>query len=207
MNSAYENTMKILQQKKKEQIGLISKYLADQCKLIEKHKDNIGRTLENSSKVFHQVKQIQSNLPHYESLCLTIKSLKQELKYLESTIDPLHVQFIGYKSSEPFTIALGNIEEVEDPLEVEINDKKNKSKNCSHTNKNVLQNSCLNDNSSNNIKACSHKFQEKSTPRCDDKTNENKSPDKSEKYLKYRQNINSRNHPKRMPWRKRNKSL
>ena len=202
INSCYENTLKILLQKKKEQISLVSKHLADQCKLVEKYKDNIVRTLENSSKVFHQLKQIQNNLPHYESLCLTIKSLKQELRYLESPVEPFKPMLQGFKT-EAFAISCGNIESIEEIVEVDGNDKKNKCKSCSHTNKAVLQSSNVNETSGNPLKVNSMKAQEKGLPRPEDENIENRSPDKNPKS---RQNIHSRNHPKRMPWRKRNRS-
>ena len=205
INAAYENSLKTLLQRKKEIIGLFSKYLADQCKSIEKHKETIARTLENTSKVFHQLKVLQNNLPHYESLCLTIKSLKQELKYLETPTDPVKLHYFGFKATEPFIITNGNLEDIDEVFEIE-NSQKNKNKTCSHSSKGVLQNSCLND-LGNNLKISSFKPQDKATSKPDDKNVENKSPEKNEKYLKCRQNIHSRNHPKRMPWKKRNKSL
>lgn len=194
INYSYENALKVLALRKREQISLVSKHLADHCKLVDKHKDIIVKTLENSSKVFHQLKQLQNSLPHYETLCLTIKSLKQELKYLESPIDSLNVFFLGFKS-DPFTVSFTSLEHIEDPAELENIEKKNKAKACTH--KQVLQNSNTNDG--NSLKATSQKCQEKLK-----QESENKSPERN---LKARQNANSRNHPKRMPWKKRNRSL
>jgi vacuolar-type H+-ATPase subunit H len=201
---AYENALKILQQKKRELQSLISKYLSDQCKVIEKHKDGVSKILESSTKLLQQLKLMEKDLPHYESLCSNIKSLKQELKYLEYPIETFHYQYMSFKTPEAINLILGSLEELEDLSELESLGQKPK-KSCSHTVKSVLTNTNLNENPAA-TKSTTPKILEKNF-KAEDKNPENRSPDKAEKVTKNRQNFNSRNHPKRMPWKKRNRSL
>lgn len=201
---AYENAIKILQQKKRELQSSISKYLSDQCKVIEKHKEGVSKILESSTKLLQQLKFMEKDLPHYESLCSNIKSLKQELKYLEYPIETFHYQYMSFKSPETINFIFGTLEELEDLSELESLGQKPK-KSCSHTVKSVLTNTNLNENPTS-TKSTTPKILEKNF-KPEDKNPENRSPDKAEKVTKNRQNFNSRNHPKRMPWKKRNRSL
>lgn len=190
INLAYEHCLRNLSAKKKEMIGHFSKILADQQKNLEKNKENVIKVVENSVKVAHKLKTLHSSLPHYESLCQTIKSLKQELKFLEMPIESYNLQYITLKNSEPFTLYCANFEEI-DQSEAE-----KRFKVC-HS-RPILQTVNYNEEKSPFTKSVINKNSDKSGT-------ENKSPEKLER-AKCRQNYHARNHPKRMPWRKRTKS-
>lgn len=190
VNQAYEHCLKTLAIKKKEMIGHFSKLLTDQQKNLEKNKESVNKAVENSVKVMHKLKSLHSNLPHYESLCQIIKSLKQELKFLEMPLESFHLQFIALKNSEPFSLYCANFEEI-DSNEAEKRFKTTHSRP-------VLQTANLNDEKSPFTKSILNKNLDKTGI-------ENKSPEKPER-SKCRQNYHARNHPKRMPWRKRTRS-
>jgi hypothetical protein len=186
VNQSFEVCLKNLQSKKKEMICFLNKNLGEIMKSFERNKENFARILENSWKVLGKVRSLSCSLPHYETLTQVVKALRQELKVLEMPVESLNFQVFTFKNSEPFTLFSANFEEI-DFFEAE------KRFRVSHS-RPVLQN-----NSSN------HEASKTFIGKADKSGIENKSPEKLERN-KCRQNYHARNHPKRMPWRKRTRS-
>jgi hypothetical protein len=199
INAGYEAALKSLQNKKREMVAAVAKHLSDQCRGLERQKEAIFRVVDCAAKVLGQVKTLQEEMPHYELLCLSIKAVRQEIRGLETTVEGFQPQFFGLKCLEPFTVIASAIEEVTEGVE---NEAKHKCKNCTHGAKGVLQTANLNETPIFSCKSTVIKGEKHSGK--EEKQSENKSP---EKCGKSRGNCNARNHPKRMPWKKRNRSL
>lgn len=186
INISYETCLKTLQAKKKEMISNLNKSISEQMKLLDKSKDSISKIMESSYKVLNKIKSLNNSLPHYESLCQILKNLKQEAKLPEFPSELPSFTFVAFKNSEPLVVFAAGFEEI-DQAEVE-----KRLKACGS--KTVLQGNFVNNEVSKTFVAKAEKS-----------GIENKSPDRAER-SKCRQNYHARNHPKRMPWRKRTRS-
>ncbi|CAG9327194.1 unnamed protein product [Blepharisma stoltei] len=139
ISNEYDSAIKVLQQRKKDQIAALLKCMEEQGKLLEKTKAKVMKVVDSSSRVKQEIGSLREhfNTQSYEQFSNQVRLIKQELKYIESSEQVPDIQYWSLK--DQIQISGGTIQQVlaeDDSLKENryryLEDSNGKAKNCHH---------------------------------------------------------------------------